>query len=203
MSIYMLQSGLTIGFSVAAPIGVVGVLCINRSLVQGSLIGFISGLGSASAHSLYSFIVGLGLEYLSTFLTGSEFLLQIFGALFLCYLGIKTFLKKIPKNKINIQKVSLKTAYLSTFVVELTNPQTIFFFLALFSGSGAIELENSLSVAPTIAGVFIGSALWWLFLTTLVGSISRWITPRRMRIINYISGVIIIGFGLKILLYSI
>ncbi|MDJ0726560.1 MAG: LysE family transporter [Prochloraceae cyanobacterium] len=200
MSIYMLKSGLSIGFAVAAPIGVIGVLCINRSLLQGTLIGFISGLGAASAHSLYSFIAGLGLECLSEFLAGKYFLLEIFGALFLCYFGTKVFLKKPPKKDINIQKISLKTAYLSTFLAALTNPQTIFSFLAMFSTSEAIAIQNSFSVATTIVGVFLGSALWWLFLTTLVGSISRWITPKRIRIINYISGVIIISFGLKILL---
>lgn len=199
MDFQLLRSGLTIGLSIAAPIGANGLLCINRSLLQGTLTEFVSGLGAASAHLLYSSIAGLGLGFISGILTGQEFLLKTVGGLFLCYLGIKIFLKKTPKKNVPIQKVSLKTAYLSTLLLALTNPQTVFSFLGLFSSAGVIEPENSLSAAIMLVGVFLGSAFWWLFVSVSVSSISKWVTPKRMRYFNFLSGVAIVSFGLKTL----
>ena len=193
MNMRIFWQGITIGFSISAPIGANGLLCISRSLLQGALTGFVSGLGAASAHLIYSCMAGLGLG----FLTAQESSLKIIGGIFLCYLGIKIFFEKPPKNNVCVQKVSFKNAYLSGLFVALTNPQTIFYFLALFSSTGAIELVNSISTTTMAIGVFLGSAFWWLILSSTFSLLFRAITLKKMRYLNYLSGVIIIAFGLK------
>ncbi|HEY9651627.1 MAG TPA: LysE family transporter, partial [Coleofasciculaceae cyanobacterium] len=91
MDISFFIKGLIIGFSIAAPVGPIGVLCIHRTLTQGCVSGLVSGLGAATADAIYGSIAGLGLTFLSSVLIHQQRWLQLFGGAFLCYLGIKTW----------------------------------------------------------------------------------------------------------------
>ena len=84
--------GLIMGISIAAPVGPIGVLCIRRTLAQGKLAGFISGLGAATADAIYGIIAGFGITFISGFLIAQARWLSLVGGLFLCFLGIRTFL---------------------------------------------------------------------------------------------------------------
>src|SRR5437588_12200438 len=86
--------GLVIGFSIAAPVGPIGVLCIRRTLAHGRLVGFVSGLGAATADAFYGTIAGFGVAFISTFLMSQVIWLRLVGGLFLCYLGIRTLLER-------------------------------------------------------------------------------------------------------------
>ena len=92
MDISFLLHGLIIGFSIAAPVGPIGILCIRRTLAEGRLSGFVSGLGAATADAIYGCIAGFGLTFVSDVLVGQQTWLRLFGGLFLLYLGVKTFL---------------------------------------------------------------------------------------------------------------
>ncbi len=201
MEIGFLMKGIVIGFSIAAPVGPICVLCIKRTLEKGRIYGLVSGLGAATADAIYGSIGAFGLTFISTFLIDRQFWLQLIGGLFLCFLGVKTFISKSSLQGKTSANFSIFQAYASTFLLTITNPQTILFFTAIFAGLGLGNLSSGYgSAALLIAGVFIGSALWWLILSSGVDLFRKKFTLERMLWVNRISGVIITGFGIYALL---
>lgn len=197
MDITFLLRGLLIGFSIAAPVGPIGVLCIRRTLTDGRAAGLVSGLGAATADALYGCIAGFGLTLISNFLVSQQLWLRLVGGLFLCYLGIKTLLSK-PAEQAAVAKGSgLLGAYASTFFLTVTNPMTIISFAAIFAGLGLASSTGSYAAAGVlVAGVFLGSALWWLLLSGGVGLLRDRFNTAGLLWVNRISGLIITGFGL-------
>lgn len=125
--------GLIIGFSIAAPLGPIGILCIQRTLHEGRTSGLISGLGAATADAVYGFIAGFGLTFISTFLVDEQVQIRLFGGLFLLYLGIKTFFS-VSEEKRTEKGSTLIKAYMTTFILTLTNPVTILFLQPYLQG---------------------------------------------------------------------
>ncbi len=201
MDLTFLLEGLVIGFSIAAPVGPIGVLCIRRTLAEGRLSGIVSGLGAATADAVYGCVAVLGLTFISNILIDQQAWLRLIGGLFLCYLGIKTFLAK-PAGRAALAKGNgIAGAYASTFFLTLTNPMTILSFAAIIAGLGlAATSENFISAGAVVLGVFIGSTLWWLILSGSVGIFQEKLDPQGLQWVNRISGAIIIGFGLAALL---
>jgi threonine/homoserine/homoserine lactone efflux protein len=190
-----------IGFSIAAPVGPIGVLCIRRTLAEGRTSGFVSGLGAASADALYGCVAGFGLTFISSFLVGQQTWLRPVGGIFLCYLGMRTWLAKPAENAAPARGYGLAGNYASTFFLTLTNPMTILSFAAVFAGLGLAGASgNYASAGLLVAGVFLGSAGWWLLLSGLVGAFRSKFQPGGLRWVNRISGVIIMAFGLVALL---
>ena len=193
--------GLVIGFSIAAPVGPIGVLCIRRTLAEGRASGLISGLGAATADALYGCIAGFGLTFLSNLLIQHQVWIRVIGGLFLCTLGLRTFAAGPAKESASVKGGGLAGSYGSTFFLTLTNPMTILSFAAIFAGLGLGSIGgNYLSSGVLVLGVFTGSALWWLILSGLVGMLGKMLSPKGMRWVNRISGIIILGFGLLALL---
>jgi threonine/homoserine/homoserine lactone efflux protein len=156
-------------------------------------------LGAAAADAFYGAAAAFGLTAISGFLREQQTLLRIVGGVFLLYLAIKTFLAK-PAS----EPASTKTdasAFTSTFFLTLTNPMTIFSFMAIFAGFGlASDTENYSRATLITVGVFVGSAAWWLFLSNIVGLLRSRITARWMQQVNRVSGAIILAFAVTILL---
>ena len=196
-----LYRGLIIGFSIAAPVGPIGVLCIRRTLADGRAIGFASGLGAAVADALYGAIAAFGLTSISDLLVRQETWLRLLGGAFLCYLGVKTILTPPAERPAAAGAGGLISAFFSTFALTLTNPMTILSFVAVFAGLGLSGSSGSYSAAGLmVTGVFAGSAAWWLLLTTGVGWFQNRLNAGRLRWINRLSGTVIAGFGLLALL---
>jgi threonine/homoserine/homoserine lactone efflux protein len=172
----LLLRGLVIGFSIAAPVGPIGVLCIRRTLADGRAFGLLSGLGAATADAIYGCIAG-----------------------FVLYLGVKTFLSKVAKEAAPVKGVGLAGAYASTLFLTLTNPMTILSFVGIFAGMGLAE-SSTRGAALTVLGVFLGSALWWLALSGVVGLFQDRVGQGLLRWVNRISGAVIAGFGALALL---
>ena len=193
--------GIIIGFSIAAPVGPIGVLCIRRTLAWGRVIGLVSGLGAATADAIYGMIAGFGLTAVSGFLIDQGGWLRLIGGLFLVYLGLRTFRARPADEAAQAEGHGLVGAYASTLALTLTNPMTILSFAAIFAGLGIAETGEDYDAAlALVAGVFIGSAAWWLLLSGGVSLIRTAITPRRLRWINWLSGLILVGFGLLALI---
>lgn len=186
-----------IGFSIAAPVGPIGVLCIRRTLAEGWASGLASGFGAATADALYSSVAGFGLTFISSILIREQFWLRLIGGVFLCYLGIKTF-RSIPHQQAAPARgFGLAGDYGSTFFLTLTNPMTILSFAAVFAGLGVVNANGSyLSAGILVCGVFIGSALWWFILSIGVTLLRARFNPQGLLWVNRISGLIIMGFGL-------
>jgi len=200
-----LVRGLIIGFSIAAPVGPIGVLCIQRTLGKGRIYGLLSGLGAATADGTYGLIAGFGLTFISSFLIGQQLWIRLIGGVFLLYLGLRTILSK-PAQREREQATTIKgenllAAYLSTLFLTLTNPLTILSFAAIFAGIGAGGANRSyISAAVLVLGVFLGSALWWVTLSSGVSILRTKLNMQALRWVNRISGAIIITFGVLALL---
>lgn len=190
-----------LGLSIAAPVGPIGVLCIRRTLAHGRLHGLVSGLGAASADAIYGLIGGLGLTVVSAFLVNQQAALRLIGGVFLCVIGVRTLLAKATLNGADAapRGNSLAGAYTSTLLLTLTNPVTILSFAAMFAGMGATA--DGARVGALVAGVFTGSALWWLMLSGLAGLMRGRISANATGLtwVNRISGVVILAFGLSAL----
>ncbi|MEM8809698.1 MAG: LysE family transporter, partial [Cyanobacteria bacterium P01_G01_bin.38] len=167
--------GILLGFAIAAPVGPIGVLCIRRTLAYGRLSGLLSGLGAATADGVYGGIAAFGLALVSDFLVNQSSWLRIIGGLFLCYLGITTFLAKPANKAAPTTRTGLLGVYLSTVVLTLTNPATILSFVLIFAGFAPADLGYG-QAAILVSGVFLGSALWWIFLSGGVSMFRRWLT---------------------------
>jgi threonine/homoserine/homoserine lactone efflux protein len=191
-----LLRGLVIGFSIAAPVGPIGVLCIRRTLAQGRAAGFVSGLGAATADAVYGAVAGFGLTVLSTLLVGQQTSLRLVGGAFLLYLGGRTFLAQPAAQAARANGTGLMGAYASTFLLTLTNPMTILSFAAIFAGLGLGPGTRSYaSAAALVAGVFLGSAAWWLILSSSAGAVRGSFTPGGLRWVNRLSGAVMALFG--------
>lgn len=188
--------GFVVGMSIAAPVGPIGVLCIRRTLAQGRWIGFISGLGAATADALYGSIAGFGLAFLSKFLLQQQSWLRLIGGIFLLYLGIKTVLARPAFRAAQVQNKSWLGAYSSTLFLTLTNPMTILSFASIFAGLGlASQARDHLGASALVLGVFLGSAGWWLILSGLVNRLRIQIKPSGLAWVNRVSGMVILCFG--------
>ena len=197
MDISFLGRGIIIGLAIAAPVGPIGILCIRRTLAEGRKIGFVSGLGAASADACYGAVAALGLTAVSSRLVSHQDLIKLIGGLFLCYLGIRIARATPAANDANAYTPSMAKAYGSTFALTLTNPTTILSFVAVFAGLGLAEMEGDRAPALLLViGVFLGSAFWWLVLSGTVSLLRGKLTPNRLRWVNWISGTILVGFGL-------
>lgn len=186
--------GLLIGISIAAPVGPIGILCIRRTLAEGKLKGFLSGMGAASADMVYGAIAAFGLTVVTDLLVDNAIWLHLIGGCFLLYLGVKTFLEKPANHAMQASQSGYFGAYISTFFLTITNPMTILSFAAIFAGT--MFLGNTSSPIALVAGVFAGSAAWWLALSLGVGLMRDRLNHNLMIWINRISGLIIITFGI-------
>lgn len=191
---YFLE-GLMLGFAIAAPVGPIGVLCIRRTLNYGRLSGFYSGLGAAFADMFYGLIAFLGINLLSDFLIAWQYWLRIGGGIFLILWGIRIFLSKPRDQSKPVPHGTYVKDFLSTLFLTLSNPLTIFAFLAIFAGLGVVKNITN-GGGWLILGIFLGSCLWWFILCEAVAFIRKKISPNFMSWLNRIAGLIVIGFGI-------
>jgi threonine/homoserine/homoserine lactone efflux protein len=186
------------GFLLAAPIGPVNLICIRYTLSEGRIPGLIAGLGAALADVLYGSVAAAGLSVLTAFILHYGIAFRFGGGLFIIYLGFRTF-HAAPRNKSSKKSsgCSLYSLFTKVFLLTLTNPATVFTFIAIFSSFGiAVLVTDRFTTALAALGVFIGSALWWLTLTSIVCLFRNKVTPSVVVRINKIAGIIIILLGI-------
>jgi len=190
--------GIMIGFVIAAPVGPIGVLCARRTLLHGRRAGFFSGMGAATADSIYGFIAAFGLTFISDLLAAHQILLRLAGGAILVVLGVRAFAAQpVKKNELPRSARHYAGMYSSTFFLTLTNPMTIFSFAAVFAGFGLAGIRGSAqSSGILVLGVFLGSALWWLFLVSLFSLYGRRVQSHELIWVNRISGAIITLSGM-------
>jgi threonine/homoserine/homoserine lactone efflux protein len=194
--IIFLLKGLLIGFSIAAPVGPIGLLCIRRTLANGRASGLVSGLGAATADAMYGCIAGFGLTAVSAFLVREEAAFRLVGGLFLLHLGITTMRARPAVEAAKASDEGLARDYVSTLFLTLTNPITILSFAAIFTGLGIVRAQSHAAAGLLVLGVFRGSAAWWLILSAAVGAVRERFNARAMRAVNIISGLVVCGFGI-------
>jgi len=186
--------GLLFGFLLAATVGPMWVLCFRRTLAQGPLAGFASGMGIAVADGLYGAVAAFGLTAVSGFLLRHGFWLGLAGGAFLAYLGIRTLMARPSLDGTPQERLRHSTAFLSTLGLTLANPPTILAFAAIFAGLGLVVSDYG-AAALLVAGVFLGSASWWILLAAGAGWLRGRIGPGLIRGINVVSGLSILAFA--------
>lgn len=198
MDTFFFLKSLFIGFVIAAPVGPIGVLCARRTLLHGRRAGFFSGMGAATADAIYGFIAAFGLTFVADFLVEHQSWLRLIGGTLLVFMGVKAF-RALPVKKSDLPRSARHYAgmYSSTFFLTLTNPMTIFSFAAVFAGFGLAGTKGSaLTAGVLVLGVFLGSALWWLFLVGIFSLYRKRFHSHELVWVNRIAGIIIFGSGL-------
>jgi threonine/homoserine/homoserine lactone efflux protein len=198
--ILYLVKGIAVGFVIAAPVGPVGLLCIRRALSDGRVAAFVAGLGAAVADTFYGAVAGLGLSLVSDFLLGYRVALSVVGGLFLLVLGWRAWRNPPVVGDGPAEHLGLIRDFTTTLAITLTNPATILAFMAVFASLGAARLAGDVVDAGLlIAGVFIGSALWWLSLSALASAVRHKFTERWLGHLNQASGGLLVLSGLAVL----
>ena len=188
--------GLIIGFTVAMTVGPMSVLTMRRTIAHGRLYGLISGLGIATADASYGALAAFGLTAVTAALVGMRTALGIVGGAFLVWLGIRTIVARPSAAAAPADdRPGLLGAYLSIYGLTMTNPMTILSFAAIFAGFG-LGGGGLVDAGLLTVGVFLGSSLWWVVLTTVVGGLRSRLTPAVLAWINRLSGAVLLGFGL-------
>ena len=193
----LLVRGFVLGFTIAAAVGPISLLCIRRTLAEGRVVGLVSGLGVATADATYGAIAAFGLTAVTDLLVDGRRVLGMVGGVFLLWLAWRTF-RAVPGDAAAADESGrrgLPGAYLSTLGLTLTNPMTILSFAALFVGLG-VTGGDAAGAALLTAGVFAGSAAWWVVLVGLVGTLRARVTPAGLRRVNVASGLLIGAFAL-------
>ena len=187
---------LGVGFLVAAPIGAMALLCIERTLARGRASGYATGAGIATADALYASIAAFGLTALTGALTGAQGWVRLVGGAFLVYLGVRAMLSKPGRRAEEGGAVPLLGVYTSALGLTLANPQTIIAFAGVFAGAGLVVSGGGWGTsAATVAGVSAGSLVWWLVLVTVTGALRERVGERVLLWVTRVSGIAIAVLG--------
>lgn len=190
----LFAQSLLIGLSIAAPVGPIGLLVIQRTLQRGMLVGLATGLGAAVADALYGAVGAFGVASVIDALVGARVPLALGGGAFLLWLAWRTW-RSVPADAAaRAGGGGLLRCFAGTFVLTLSNPATIFSFIAVFGALGARVAVSS--PWTMVGGVLVGSALWWLLLSAAVGRLRARFDARAMAWVNRASALLLAGFAL-------
>jgi threonine/homoserine/homoserine lactone efflux protein len=202
-AIEILLKGIILGLTVSMPLGPIGIILINRTIKRGMLSGLFSGLGLATADTLLAVLAALGYTVILSFINEQRFIISIIAGLIIIGIGLKIYLSNPVKDIRNREKAnkSLWRDYYSVFVLSISNPYTIFIFVAFFSGvhiGGNVKPE----LVPffLIPGVLIGTITWWFFLSYFVSRFKKNIRLRVIVRVNKVAGIVVIVIGIIVLL---
>ena len=203
----LLITGVIVGFLVAAPVGPVAVLCIQRTLLDGRVVGYASGFGAALGDTVFGGLAVFSVAAVEGFLLDNRTAIQLLGGLVLVGLGARTILVRNSRKQADkvtessIDHVTLFHALGSSFVITIVNPITILAFISIFAAIRVSETADGLLSSWTvIGGVFLGAATWWFLLASIASVLRQRFTDKGLRWMNGISGVVILGFGIYALL---
>lgn len=193
--------GMIIGLTLAVPVGPIALMCIQRAVTDGRLHGILSGVGVATADSFYAAVTFFGLTAISGLIIAHQYSLRFAAGVVLILVGIRIFLSIPSPMNVKTEHETYLKDYLSMVAIAIANPLTLIFFIAILPGFGVVFHGNSVLFATEfVSGVFLGSTLWWIILCGAIGSVRSRISADYLRLINRISGVMIVCFGSGLLL---
>lgn len=186
--------GLATGLIIAAPVGPVNVLCIQRTLAKGWKSGLVSGLGAAAADTIYGAIAGFSITLVIDFLLREQFWLHVLGGIVLVGIGVVYYFGR-PRPLREEKEEATQSDFVSTFLLTLTNPTTVLSFLAVLAMLGMKEQRAAWKTMTLVGGIFCGSMSWWVILTGAVSRLRDKIGDATMRWMNRVAGLAIGAFG--------
>lgn len=199
---FIIPIGLIIGVLVAAPVGPVNVLCIQRAIERGFWGGLAAGIGSVAGDGLIALSAGLGVGAVSGAVANHRAIIQIIGGLALIAFGLKLFyttprISMTPAGE--REGATLKDFAWDipqTFFLTITNPGAVLGLFAIFGGvSTFVEVKSTIDVLLMVAAIMTGSLLWWIGLSNLISRYRHLIDAERLRAINRIAGILLSGIG--------
>ena len=188
--------GMAVGLIIAAPVGPVNMLCINRALERGWKAGLLSGLGAALADTLYGATAGFGISLVIQFLIREEFWFRMLGGILLMGIGVAYYRKPLRLLHDDKDVSSAHSDLVTAFLLSATNPTTVLSFLAVMATFGLGKQRPPSQTSLLVAGIFFGSMFWWTVLTTGANLLRSRITDRTMLWMNRVAGIAIGCFGL-------
>lgn len=186
-----------IGIAIAAPVGAMGVLCIQRTLARGWRAGLATGAGIATADAAYAALAAFGVAALSSALVAFQSPLRIVGGVVLVWLGWRAIVAP-PAHEAPAEKAAaggLGGLYASAVGLTLTNPMTIMAFAAVFASAGLGAMDGPRSAFVATLGVALGSFAWWVALTLAIAAVRHTVSDRATHWVNRVSGGAIVVFG--------
>lgn len=200
MELSPLIQGIIIGLTLAVPVGPISLLCIRRAVAEGRLQGIISGLGVTTADTFYALVAVLGLTFVSVFIVAHQLMFRAVAGFALIAIGIQVFRTFPSEHQAKDGGGSSSKNFLSMFAIAAANPMTLLFFLVVLPGFGIVIGQSSLVTSiEFVLGLFCGSATWWVVLSMAVGSLRTRLSCRNLQIINRVSGLLIVLFGIGML----
>ncbi len=200
----LVATGIAIGVAVAAPVGPINIMCIQRSLKQGFRAGLFTGMGAVLGDGTFAAIAAFSITSVSGFLLGYSLWIEIIGGLFLIGLGLHSLLFETTfKPASQSMKLLDNTALVgATYFMTITNPAMVLGFAAFFgSAGGLINLPDDYREASVlVAAVMTGSLLWWVFLAGTIHRLRDRLGTNTIATVNRVSGGIILLFGAVVLL---
>ena len=201
MDASLFVQGIIIGLTLAAPVGPLALICIQRTVTEGRLHGIFSGIGVATADSFYAAVTFLGLTVISALIIAQQYLFRFLAGVVLILIGIRVFLSIPSAITAKTEHETYLKDYLSMVALAIANPLTLVFFLIILPGYGVVIHGTSfLSAAEFVAGVFFGSTVWWVVLCGSIGSVRSRISAENLGRINRVSGLLISCFGAGVLI---
>jgi Putative threonine efflux protein len=197
--------GFLIGIAVSAPMGPIGILCVQRTLNKGRWHGFFSGIGAAFSDVIYAIIVCLGMGIVTSFVETNHDSLQIGGSLLLLFFGAYIFRTNPAKNlqKPKERGSSYVQGMLTAFLLTLSNPLIIFILMGFYAQFGFVSMMdgNPYLMVVGLLGIMAGALFWWFIITYLVSKLRRIVNVRGLGIINKISGSLIMLISVILILH--
>ncbi len=188
--------GMLIGMIASAPMGPVGILCVQRTLKKGRIYGFMTGIGAAASDIIYAAITGFGMAFVMDFVSNTQnrFYLQIAGSMMLLAFGLYTY-RTDPTKKMHQtsqEKGTLTYNLVTAFLVTLSNPLIVFLFMALYAQFAFVLPDHPFEMIVGFLSIVGGALLWWWGLTWLIDNIRSKFDENGIKIINQIIGVAVI-----------
>jgi len=195
--------GIIIGLLVSAPLGPIGIMCIQRTLNRGYMSGFVSGLGAAAADIIFAVIAGFGLTIIINFIEEKHLYFQILGGIFVLYIGYKIFntnpVKQLKLQRLN--KTRLSQDFASIFLLTISNPMAIFLFVAIMAALKVVgDLLSFFELSILVSGIAGGAILWWFVLASIANRFRKKIRLKSIWWLNKITGSVVFLFGLVVIL---
>ena len=199
----IIVKGMIVGIICSAPMGPVGVLCVQRTLNKGRWYGFVTGLGAATSDLFYALLTGFGMSFVMELIDApqNKFFLQIFGSILLFCFGLYCFKsdprKNVHQSKKN-QKGTLVHNFVTAFLVTISNPLIIFLFLATFAQFAFVIPNHPVEMSLGYLSIVGGALLWWYGLTWLVDKVREFFSMDTIVIINRVIGTVVMVFSFAI-----
>ena len=192
---YIIIRGLAIGILISAPMGPIGMLCIQRTLDKGKFPAFFTGVGAALSDIFYCLLTGLGLSFITDFIETHQILLKIIGSLVIIAFGIY-LIKKNPSRSLKKPTAQSNTYWsdiVSGFFLTLSSPLTLFFIIGLFARFNFMLPEfKYYHYIVGYLSIFIGAIIWWFTITSAVNKVRAHFNIRSMKIVNRVIAILLI-----------